>query len=113
MQVVQLENEKDGSHRMEIISRASNRDTAKNDLDYEITHNTISNHDIHRMHAAIDEFRTSLHETIKVYQAGDKVSFMDNLKARNKKHFYVLEQMELNPEFQKFMETGEDSRELS
>jgi hypothetical protein len=64
------------------------------------------------MHAAISEFKKSLHETILVYQAGDKVSFMENLKARNKKHFYVLEQIELNPEFPRMIET-EDSRELS
>ena len=77
-------------------------------LNYDITHKTVHNNDIYRTSAAINVFYDQLKETIKVYQAGDKADFIEGLKARNKKQFYVKEQRGTNPDFERLFYGSND-----
>lgn len=72
-------------------SSHSSRDVSPSQLDYRLSKKTHTNHDLRRMNAAINQFGESLRNSIMKYQAGDKTTFMQALRARNKKHFYVSE----------------------
>lgn len=57
------------------------------------------------MNAAISLFGDTLSNSIKVYQAGDKVTSTQKLHQKTKSHFYVQEQKELDPEFAAMLES--------